>query len=154
MKLIALTNFNWAHEGHSARQYSEGERIVTDDQELIRVATKEKWAQEGEWDDPVPAVDPTLPELLAARDTLVRREHELDEQVERVRVQAADNLAEAGRLAELRAELDNEVEQMRAEAAKLVSDRTAFEAAKAAAAVASAAPAPTGGKKQTAPAAQ
>lgn len=86
-------------------------------------------------------VIPTKDELLSMRDTLVRREGELDEHFERVRAQAADNVAEAGRLAELRVQLEADV-------AQLASDRSAFEAAKAAA------PAPAAGKSKVAPAAQ
>lgn len=78
---------------------------------------------------------PSLIELFAARDTLMRREAELNEQSERVRVQAADNLTEAGRLADLRAQLDADAKRLADDVAQLASDKAAFEAAKAAAPV-------------------
>lgn len=60
--------------------------------------------------------EPTLAELLATRDTLVRRERELDDQSEHLTEKVRANDAEFQRLIDI--------------AAKLASDREAFEAAK------------------------
>lgn len=45
-KLIAKTNFSWAHRGCDVVGYEDGQEIETDDRDLIGVATAEGWAEE------------------------------------------------------------------------------------------------------------
>lgn len=133
MKLIAKKDFAWAHGGSDVRQYAKGQRIESDDVDLIRVALDESWAEPCEWEDPIPVREPTKEELLAARDALLSRESELQEQ-------AGANQVEAARLEQLAAGHAVEAERLTALAAQLAADRVAFDAVKAAA------PAPTTGK--------
>ena len=47
MKLIALQDFSWAHDHVRIVEYKAGEKIDTDDADLIRVAMEEEgWAAE------------------------------------------------------------------------------------------------------------
>lgn len=45
-KLIAKTNFSWAHRGCDVVEYEDGQEIDTEDQDLVAVATAEGWAEE------------------------------------------------------------------------------------------------------------
>lgn len=131
MKLIAKKDFTWAHGGSDVRQYAKGQRIESDDVDLIRVALDEGWADAADWEDPVLIHEPTKEELLAARDALLRREGELQEQAERMDKQAAANQAEAERLAQLAERYAADGALVAEAAAKLAADRAAFDAAKA-----------------------
>lgn len=46
MKLIAKKPFSWAHRGCVVEEFQKDQVIVTDDADLIRVATSEGWAEE------------------------------------------------------------------------------------------------------------
>lgn len=46
MKLKVLKNFSWAHRHVHVKEYVKGQVIDTEDEDLIAVATKEKWVQE------------------------------------------------------------------------------------------------------------
>ena len=43
--LHALKPFSWAHGGHTISEYAKGDIISTHDEQLVSVATKEKWAK-------------------------------------------------------------------------------------------------------------
>lgn len=148
MKLIVKQDFAWAHGGSDVHQYAKGQRIETDDADLARVAQDEGWAEPAEWDDPIPAREPTKEELLGMREALMRYERELQEQADRLGEQARANQAEAERLQQLAADHAAEDQRLVDAAAQLATDRAAFEAAKPAT------PATTSGKgKATAAAA-
>lgn len=100
MKLIAKKDFAWAHGGSDVRQYAQGQRIESDDADMIRVALDEGWADPGEWEDPIVVREPTKEELLGMRDALAHRERELQDQAARLDQQALANQAEAERLAD------------------------------------------------------
>lgn len=87
---------------------------------------------------------PSLTELLAARDALVRRERELDEQAQRLGEQAHANEAEAARLKQQGEDQVAEARRLADSSAQLASDRAAFEQAK------SATPVPATGKAKPA----
>lgn len=55
MKLIAQTDFSWAHRGVEVVQYLAGAEIETDDEDLIEVSTSEGWAAPADGDAPAPA---------------------------------------------------------------------------------------------------
>lgn len=147
MKLIAKKDFAWAHGGSDVRQYARGQRIESDDVDLIRVALDEGWADRADWEDPVLVREPTKEELLGMRDALERRERELQEQAYRLDQQALANQVEAERLQHLAAAHAVEDKRLVDAAVQLATDRAAFEAAKPAT------PAPTGGKGKAAAAA-
>lgn len=148
MKLIAKQDFTWAHGGSDVRNYAKGQRIESDDADLIRVALDEGWAERGDWDEPVPEREPTKEEILAARDELVRRERELQDLAKQLDEQGRLNQLEAERLQQLAVAHAAEGKRLADVAAQLTADRAALDAAKAAA------PAPTTGKgKDKAPAA-
>ena len=147
MKLIAKKNFDWAHGGSDVHHYEKGQRIETDDVDLIRVALDEGWADATNWEDPVLVREPTKEELLGMRDALANRERELQELADRLDQQALANQAEAERLQQLAATLATEDKRLVDAAVQLVADRAAFEAAKPAT------PAPTSGKGKAAAAA-
>jgi hypothetical protein len=46
MKLIANTEFSWAHRGVEIETFGKGQEIETEDQDLIEVSMKEGWASE------------------------------------------------------------------------------------------------------------
>ena len=138
--MIAKKDFAWAHGGSDVRQYAKGQRIESDDIDLIRVALDEGWADPADWEDPVQVREPTKEELLGMRDALVHRERELQEQAERLGEQAGANQVESARLEKLAAGHAVEGERLTALAVQLAADRAAFDAVKAAA------PAPTTGK--------
>ncbi len=46
MKLVALKKFSWAHAGVRVEEFEKDQVIETDDQELIKVATQEKWVKQ------------------------------------------------------------------------------------------------------------
>lgn len=144
MKLIAKKDFAWAHGGSDVRQYVQGQRIESDDVDLIRVALDEGWADPSDWEDPVLVREPTKEELLGMRDALANRESELQERAERLDQQALANQVEAERLQQLAAAHAVEDKRLVDAAVQLATDRAAFEAAKPAA------PAPTGGKGKAA----
>lgn len=54
MKLTAKQDFSWAHRGVQIEEFKKGQVIDTKDEDLIRVATAEKWAskQRGSAADP------------------------------------------------------------------------------------------------------
>lgn len=147
MKLIAKKNFDWAHGGSDVHHYEKGQRIETDDVDLIRVALDEGWADPANWEDPVLVREPTKEELLGMRDALASRERELLEQAERLGQQAVANQVEAERLQQLVANLATEDKRLVDAIAQLATDRAAFEAAKPAT------PAPASGKGKAAAAA-
>ena len=117
MKLIAKKDFAWAHGGSDVRQYAQGQRIESDDADMIRVALDEGWADLGEWEDPIVVREPTKEELLGMRDALAHRERELQDLAARLDQQALDNQAEAERLADA--------------LVQLTADRAALDAVKA-----------------------
>lgn len=45
MQLKVIKDFSWAHRHVDIREYKKDELIETDDADLIRVATEEKWAK-------------------------------------------------------------------------------------------------------------
>lgn len=45
MKLNVVKPFSWAHQGVRVESFAEGQVIETDDEDLIRVALKEKWVK-------------------------------------------------------------------------------------------------------------
>jgi hypothetical protein len=45
MKLVALKNFSWAHEGVRIEEFEKEQVIETDDEDLIEVAVREKWVK-------------------------------------------------------------------------------------------------------------
>lgn len=45
MQLKAIKDFSWAHRHVDIREYKKDDLIETDDADLIRVATEEKWAK-------------------------------------------------------------------------------------------------------------
>lgn len=46
MQLKAKKDFSWAHAGVRIEHYAKGALIETDDQDLIRVAREEGWAEQ------------------------------------------------------------------------------------------------------------
>lgn len=46
MQLKAIKDFSWAHRHVEIREYKKDDLIETDDEDLIRVATAEKWAKQ------------------------------------------------------------------------------------------------------------
>lgn len=46
MKLVALKGFSWAHAGVRIEEFEKDQVIETDDQDLIKVATREKWVKQ------------------------------------------------------------------------------------------------------------
>ncbi|WP_138519016.1 hypothetical protein [Limnobacter alexandrii] len=46
MKLVALKGFSWAHAGVRIEEFSKDQVIETEDEDLIKVATQEKWAKQ------------------------------------------------------------------------------------------------------------
>ncbi|MGV7210495.1 hypothetical protein ACLB1G_21890 [Oxalobacteraceae bacterium A2-2] len=46
MKLIAKQDFKWAHRGVQVEEFSAGQEIETEDEDLIKVAREEGWAEE------------------------------------------------------------------------------------------------------------
>jgi len=55
MKLIAQTDFSWAHRGVEVEQFAAGAEIDTDDEDLIEVATAEGWATPADGEATAPA---------------------------------------------------------------------------------------------------
>ena len=45
MHLKAKKDFSWAHQGIRIEEFKKGQRIETDDEDLIRVSTEEGWAE-------------------------------------------------------------------------------------------------------------
>jgi|GEM_PF-1662489 len=45
MQLKAIKDFSWAHRHVEIREYKKDDVIETEDEDLIRVATDEKWAK-------------------------------------------------------------------------------------------------------------
>lgn len=45
MQLKAIKDFSWAHRHVEIQEYKKEDLIETDDADLIRVATDEKWAK-------------------------------------------------------------------------------------------------------------
>ena len=45
MHLKAKKDFSWAHQGVRIEEFKKGQRIETDDEDLIRVSTEEGWAE-------------------------------------------------------------------------------------------------------------
>lgn len=43
MQLTVITPFSWAHRGVEVKSYEPGERIETDDDDLVTVSLAEKW---------------------------------------------------------------------------------------------------------------
>lgn len=43
--LTILESFKFAHRGVEVREYTKGEKVETDDPELVTVATDNKWAK-------------------------------------------------------------------------------------------------------------
>lgn len=147
MKLIAKQDFTWAHGGSDVRHYAKGQRIESDDVDLIRVALEEGWVDPSDWEDPVLVRELTKEELLSMRDALALRERELQDQAERLDQQAIANQVEAERLQQLAAAHAVEDKRLVDAAVQLAADRAACDAAKPAT------PAPTGGKGKAAAAA-
>lgn len=48
MKLVALKGFSWAHAGVRIEEFEKDQVIETDDQDLIKVATREKWVKQAD----------------------------------------------------------------------------------------------------------
>lgn len=48
MEFIVVEKFDWAHRGVNIMTYNAGDTINTEDADLIRVATEEKWIKEPE----------------------------------------------------------------------------------------------------------
>lgn len=142
--MIAKKDFAWVHGGSDVRQYAKGQRIESDDIDLIRVALDEGWADPSDWEDPVPMREPTEKELLVMRDELAHRERELQDQAERLDQQGIDNQAEAERLQHLAVAHAAEDKRLVDVAVQLATDRAAFEATKPAT------PTPAGGKGKAA----
>ncbi|NMG64895.1 hypothetical protein GPA19_08045 [Azoarcus indigens] len=46
MNLKAKKAFSWAHRGVEVESFEEGQLIETEDEDLIRVALAEEWAEE------------------------------------------------------------------------------------------------------------
>lgn len=46
MQLKVIKDFSWAHRHVEIREYKKDDVIDTDDEDLIRVATAEKWAKQ------------------------------------------------------------------------------------------------------------
>lgn len=147
MKLIGKQDFTWAHGGSDVRHYAKGQRIESDDVDLIRVAMDEGWVEPSDWADPVLVREPTKEELLSMRDALARRERELQDQAARLDQQDIANQAEVKRLQQLAAAHAVEDKRLADAAVQLAADRAAFDAAKPAT------PAPASGKGKAAAAA-
>lgn len=131
MKLIAKKDFAWAHGGSDVRQYAQGQRIESDDADMIRVALDEGWADPGEWEDPIVVREPTKEELLGMRDALAHRERELQDQAERLDQQAIANQVEAARLDQQALANQAEAERLADALVQLTADRGALDAVKA-----------------------
>lgn len=43
MELKVIKPFNWAHQGVRVESFAKDQVITTEDEDLIRVATEEKW---------------------------------------------------------------------------------------------------------------
>jgi hypothetical protein len=50
MKLIAKTEFSWAHRGCEIEAFTKGQEFETEDADLIQVSMKEGWASEAKED--------------------------------------------------------------------------------------------------------
>ena len=55
MKLIAQTDFSWAHRGVEVEHFEAGAEIDTDDEDLIEVSTSEGWTAPSDGEAPAPA---------------------------------------------------------------------------------------------------
>ena len=44
MQLKVITDFSWAHRHVEIKEHKTGDIIETDDQDLIEVSTRERWA--------------------------------------------------------------------------------------------------------------
>ena len=113
------------------RQYAQGQRIESDDADMIRVALDEGWADPGEWEDPIVVREPTKEELLGMRDALAHRERELQDQAERLDQQAIANQVEAARLDQQALANQAEAERLADALVQLTADRAALDAVKA-----------------------
>jgi hypothetical protein len=45
-KMIVKQTFRWAHQGCFIKEYVAGEKLETDDEDLIRVAKQEGWVSD------------------------------------------------------------------------------------------------------------
>ena len=71
MKLKVIKGFDWAHRGVEIESFSAGAEVATEDDDLIRVATSEGWAeamdtQGGELAPAKPSAGLKVDELKAA----------------------------------------------------------------------------------------
>lgn len=55
MKLIAQTDFSWAHRGVEVEQFAAGAEIETEDEDLIEVSTAEGWTAPADGEASAPA---------------------------------------------------------------------------------------------------
>ena len=55
MKLIAQTDFSWAHRGVVVEHFAAGAEIETEDEDLIEVSTAEGWTAPADGEAPAPA---------------------------------------------------------------------------------------------------
>lgn len=46
MKLVVIKGFSWAHAGVRIEEFSKDQVIETEDEDLIKVATQEKWVKQ------------------------------------------------------------------------------------------------------------
>ena len=58
MKLIAQTDFSWAHRGVEVEHFEAGAEIETNDEDLIEISTAEGWAAPADGEAPAPAKTP------------------------------------------------------------------------------------------------
>jgi hypothetical protein len=58
MKLIAQTDFSWAHRGVEVEQFAAGAEIETEDEDLIEVSTAEGWTAPADGEAPALAKPP------------------------------------------------------------------------------------------------